>query len=526
MDMRKSKGLIAGIDVGSTNIKCVVYDESGHVISFGIAATSEARIKGEPVSYQSIDPDKLWKLVCKACSEAFKKVEGSYLLHGLAITSAGCLGVALDRKNEPIRFKISLKDLEASFSKWLENFGLEEFFGETGYPLDGTTYACYLYACARCDSENFKKIHRILSIDDYIAFRLTGRMSREYSTACSMGLFSLRKNDWWDKCLNVIGIDKEVLGYPIYSGQFIGEVGLEASKVTGIPEHTKVFTGGHDYLCSALATNIDESKMLNVSGTVEILALLTGEPLVTKVDQRKRFIIDHYLFPKQYSLMMETMGLGNMEWFRHNIIKSIVEVQSRDSRLHDFDCIIDKMERFPRSFKRNREIFIPYIYGKSVPSINSSVSGAFLFLDYNTTFESMMWSIVESVAFECLRIYRILSLVCERERTVVQVGGGSTRRSWVQVKANILGVPIFVPSIFESAAMGAALLAGMGSGVYGGIEDVVSIIQSLGGYSVEPEKRESDFYHEIFEEIYCPIITELESKENIFRRKIERFWGS
>lgn len=526
MDMRKSGDLIAGIDVGSTNIKCVVYDERCHVVSVGIAATSEARIEGEPVSYQSIDPDKLWKLVCKACSEAFKKVEGSYLLHGLAITSAGCLGIALDPEDEPIRFKISLKDLEASFSEWLENFSLEEFFGETGYPLDGTTYACYLYACAKYDSANFKKIHRILSIDDYIAFRLTGRMSREYSTACSMGLFSLSKNDWWDKCLNVIGIDKETLGYPIYSGQFIGEVGLEASKATGIPEHTKVFTGGHDYLCSAFATNIGANRMINVSGTIEILALLTDEPWVTKVDQRKRFIIDHYLFPNQYSLMMETMGLGNMEWFRRNIIKPILETHNHGSRLHNFDFIIDAMERFPRSLKRNREIFIPYIYGKSVPSTNNSVSGAFFFLDYNTTFESMMWSIVEGVAFECLRIYRILSSVCGREQTVVQVGGGSTRRSWVQVKANILGVPVFVPNIFESAAMGAALLAGMGSGIYGGLEDAVSTAQSLGGYVVEPEKGSSDFYHEIFAEIYCPIITELESKESIFRQKIERLWGS
>ncbi|MGC8778257.1 MAG: hypothetical protein ACP5Q4_06220, partial [Candidatus Caldatribacteriaceae bacterium] len=70
------------------------------------------------------------------------------------------------------------------------------------------------------------------------------------------------------------------------------------------------------------------------------------------------------------------------------------------------------------------------------------------------------------------------------------------------------------------------LLAGLGSGIYGGVEEVVSITQSLGGYIVEPEKTKSRFYYEVFKEVYCPIAAEIEYREDILRRTIKKFWRS
>lgn len=504
------KELLIGIDVGSTNIKCVIYDVNGHIKSITSEPTWSAYETLEIKPQRPFIPEKLWDIAASVCKKAMKNIDGGYVLRGVAVASVGCSAIFLDKKGKSIIFHPTREEIDTAYDEC--HASKKEYFEETGYPLDKDNSGFFIAACS--NKKEFKRVHKILSVADYIAFRLTGEYSREYSLAASMGIYSIKNKDWWSEWLDKFGIEKSILGEPSYGGKLIGLTNEDAAKETKIPKGTRVFSGGHDYPCAAFASNVKKEDILNIFGTVEIMALFTETPRTDLFSDRFRTIIDHHVVPNRYSYMMEAIGAGNTEWFRRNV------AHCPKGELYDWDDYLNKVDKIPHSFNKTKELFIPQVYGRMIPDTDRDLTGAFLFLNKNSDNLSMMRAIVEGLAFQSRTIFESIISAQRSIKKLVQIGGGTRQKSWVQTRVNVLGIPIFVPNITESTAMGAALLAGVGSGVYSGNDEAMKVVESLGGCLYEPDNLKFEMYTDIYEQVYLPAIDDLERSEKMLNKII------
>lgn len=504
---------LVGIDIGSTNIKCAVYDLGGKIVSIQSEPTWSAYETMEIKPQRQFIPEELWNITSRVCTQALGKLSGSYSVRGVAVASVGCTAIMLDKNGDAVTFHPTDDEIADAFLE----IGLtkEEYFKETGYPLDQDNSGFFIAACSK--KEKFKRVYKILSVADYICFRLTGEFSREYSTAASMGLFSVKANGWWIDYINQLGISESILGKPVNGGECIGKVTSKSAEVCKIPKGTGVFAGGHDYPCAAFACNVKEDDVLNIFGTVEIMSLFTDHPRTDLFDEQYRTIIDHHVIPNRYSYMTEAIGAGNAEWLRRNV------TTCSNADLFDWDQYLSEVDKLPSSFIQTKEIFIPQVYGRMIPNVDRNLSGAFLFLNKQTNNLSMMRAVVEGLAYQSKSMFEVITKAYKNARRLVQIGGGTRQPSWVQIRANVLGIPIFVPNITESTAMGAALLAGVGGGVYSGVDEAMEVVRTLGGKLYEPDRQKNELYSAIYNDVYVPAVENLEVVEKRLNKIINNY---
>ena len=493
--------LLIGIDIGSTNVKCGLYDLSAGLVVLVTRSTATAyRSLGQ------LDPDGLWTITADACAAAVSSlVEGhAIVVRGIAVSSIGCVPVLLDADDRPVNAAVSEAARLEAFEQLAATVPPSDYRAITGYPLDLLSAACRMAAVPARDKD---RTHAVLSVADYIAFRLTGRIVREFSTALSYGLWDYRHDAWWTDGLERIGLDSAVLGMPAESGQPIGPLTREAAAAIGVAPSAMVFTGGHDYLTAALAADLHPGQeVLNVTGTIEILASLHRDRAGAPGDVRVRAIKDHHVVPGHYSYMIEAYGAGLVEWLRGSVLVRPGEPAP------DLDPWFAALEHLPPASTATGALYVPPHFGRLPPDGDPRAAGAFVGLGPEPGGATMLRAMVEGLCFQVRQM-----LDCQRqvlgagEIGITSVGGGSRSAAWSQTKADVLGRPIRVPRVIEASAHGAALLAGIGAGVYRGFDEAGATAAALGSDVIDPEPSRSARYQDVYEGAYLPLVAELEA---------------
>lgn len=502
--------LLIGIDIGSTNVKCAVYTAEARLLFASARPTYNAyRVWDLPNGRQkALDAELVWHLVCEASQEAAKHlgIQGLAAVKGLAVASVGCAPVLVDEKDKSL-YPVLGQDLGVPklYEQYERQTGPETYFAITGYPLESSGTGFGLAALSESDPAGFSRVQAILSVADYINLKLTGVRSREYSTAASMSLWDQRSSTWWKDFLDDIGLGPERLGKPVWSGTYLGDVTSLAAQETGLPEGTGVHLGGHDYLCAAFATGCTSpTSILNVTGTYEIMASFHAEPQNRREIADHRAMIDHHVFPNRYSLMVEAIGAGQTEWLRRTLA---VPDKSGQVRLPEWGPLFAALESLPGSLGSTPEIFIPQIYGRHFPVRQTDVRGGYIGLTNRTTSVSLLRATIEGLAFQARQMLDYqLELCSSGKPRVVVVGGASRTRTWMQIKADVFGIPVSVPRTQEATALGAALLAGVGAGVYADYEEASRAAVGQGEDVYKPDPERSAFYTEVFHEVYLPLV--------------------
>jgi xylulokinase len=451
------RDLLIGIDIGSTNIRCAVYDTAGRLVSLASCGSERAMSK----ETWGFGEDELPDTVIGLCNEAIAQIEGTYHIHGMAVACIGCGAMVIGHDGKLIHLK---GDYITQARAFFDAISPREVFNITGYPPNHDNLAFRMGAHAGTEVFNMgahrkTKIAAVLSIADYVAFRLTGEKSREYSTACSMGLWDNHNREWWKDLFNAAGADATKMGEVVNSGTLVGEVLPHISNTSRIPRGTKVYTGGHDYLCSSFAANgYNNQTIVNIVGTYEIMASFHDKPWQREPGNTDpiRPLIDNHVLPGKYSYQIEVYGAGQTEWLRNKIFAADAAQWG--------DCFA-QLEH--RDFTApSTELFIPHLFGQIVPSVNMDAKGAYLFLTDKTDRISLLMATIEGLCYKSREMLDAQRKVAARDFTLKMVGGGSKSRAWVQAKADILGLPVVVPHIQEATALGAAMLAGLAAGVW------------------------------------------------------------
>lgn len=510
--MNDTGELLMGIDIGTTNVKCAVYDLSARPIAVATRSTSPARAADGRLLMEAV-----WGLTESCCSQAVAEAgqRTNVRVAGVAVSGVGCVPVLLDAAGHSVDLHPAPDALAAAYAGLTSAYSGTEFQGITGYPLEPASPLVKLIAAP----ESVKRqTAAVLSVSDYIAFRLTGVVAHEPSTAASLAAWDTRADNWWFEVLQAAGWDSAAFGPVMPSAEPIGTVAPEPASTTGLATSTIVFRGGHDYLAAALAADLAVgTEILEVAGTADILASFHRVGDGPAGPAHVRAMHDRHVVPGQVSYMIEAVCAGQIEWLREEVLRPL------GGPAPELGPLFDALDDLPPSFTETAELFIPHLFGRVYPSWDRSAHGALLGLSTRSTGMTLLRSIIEGLCFQSRQIIACQQQLLARSDVVVKVvGGGSRSPAWNRIRADVLAMPTRVPRITEASALGAALLAGVGLGAYSGFTDAAATAAELGADTYEPDPRRAALYDDIYNNVFVPVMSAVSESDSRLAEVLSR----
>ena len=253
--------------------------------------------------------------------------------------------------------------------------------------------------------------------------------------------------------------------------------------------------GGHDYICAALAVgNIEEKSMMDVTGTWEMVVLPSREPVLSDGMFDSGYYIESHVARDLYCYVGSNVCADMLEWFRANY--AFEETQAGDV----WALLMEKARAV--SPGAGGCFFLPHFAGSGAPRMDSNSLGAFVGLSSGVGKGDMIRAMVEGLCYQFKETLSALeaALRIQTDR-ILAVGGATNNAFWMQTKADITGKRIEVPDVYEATALGAALLAGIGTGVYRDERDAVDCVYKS-GRTYEPDAKLHEIYRDYYERIY------------------------
>ena len=377
---------------------------------------------------------------------------------------------------------------------WLAHIGADEQFAQGGNQVWTFNTALRLRWMQEHEPEILKKTHKWLLIEDFVNFMLCGETATDYSMASTTLLFDQRTRQWNDDLLRRSEIDRSLLCDPLPSGTQIGRVHKAAAEATGLRQGTPVVLGGHDYCCGCLPTGAFEpGVLLDVLGTWEMVVSALHEPVLTPEVQRMGVVVDSHVARDRYAVMGATVAADMLEWFKREIG---VPASAGEGDNSEWVRLIALASHSP--IGSNGVFFLPHMSGSFCPILDPASAGAFVGLRSIACRGDLFRAVIEGLNYQFLEIVRAFERgLGVRNDRIVAIGGPTKNRLWMQGKADVTGLVVEVPDMEEAVPLGAALLAGIGTGVYRNEQDAFSQVYRP-GTSYVPDDEAQARYRELY----------------------------
>lgn len=461
--------LLLGIDVGTTHTKALIVDERGVTKAF---AAERTVIQALPDGGAVHDPGELWQSVVAVIRKALTQVTAGEVA-AVAVASFGEAGVLIDAEGQPAGPVMAWYDQRPQEvgDRLTARLGRDFFYQTTGMPADAIFTVFKLAWMREQDPEAFGRGRRWLSIDGFVNQRLCGAQAMDLSQAARTLALDVRRGTWSLEIIEGIGLP------PLFpelkpSGMVLGRVSPQVARETMLPAGTPVVLGGHDHVCGSLAVGCTEPGcLLDSMGTAESLLLLQRIlPPSFSTGQMLRF--GRHVVPDRFYCAAALPASGaSLNWVL-DTVGGVREDNRAVRQAEDYRRMLIQAENRPPGARG--VLFLPHLMGSGPPEWDAAATGAFLGLRPHHTTDDLYRAVIEGLSLEFRHVLREI----ERAdgyvvRLVRATGGGARNPFWLKVKAAATGLPIQVPEILEATAMGAALLAGTGVGLYAGLDEAV-----------------------------------------------------
>ena len=393
--------------------------------------------------------------------------------------------VMLDKDGEVIRPSIIWCDqrTEKECEEITSLVGKERLIEITANPaLTGFTASKILWV-RNNEPENYAKCAKILLPKDYIRYRLTGVFATEVSDASGMQLLDVPNRCWSDEVLEKLSIDKSLLA-PVYESVEV------TGKVTGIGilEGVPVVGGAGDNAAAAVGSGVVESgKAFTTIGTSGVVYAHTDKPVIDKGGRVHTFCC---AVPNKWHVMGVTQGAGlSLKWFRTNFAENL--------NYKEIDALAEGVKIGADSL-----IYLPYLMGERTPHLDPNARGVFFGISAMHEKKHFLRAVMEGVTYslrDCLEVLKEMDIPLN---DMVAVGGGGTSALWRKMLCGTFNLPVKTIEAGEGPALGVAILAGVGTGIYPSVEDACRKLIKF----TEPHKpqnvEEYEKYYRIFASIY------------------------
>jgi xylulokinase len=475
---------LLGIDVGTGGTRALVVDETGSIIA---SATAEHEpFRSPQTGWAEQDARDWWR----ASKEAVRRV----LSHpDVVADDIACVGfsgqmhgaVLLDESGEPLRPALIWCDqrTDEQCRDITERIGAERLIELVSNPaLTNFTLTKLLWVRER-EPANWSRFRSLLLPKDYVRFRLTNERAIDVAEASGTLLLDVANRRWSDAMLDALEIDKSCLPALFESQEICGRVSADGAEATGLREGTPVVAGAGDQAAGAVGMGIVRPGAVSATiGTSGVVFAATDRPAL---DKRGRVHTFCHAVPGRWHVMGVTQSAGlSLRWFRDRF--GVVEAsREKDAEKRDpYDALSEEAATAPPG--SDGVLWAPYLMGERTPHLDPRARAALVGLTASHTRAHVVRAIMEGVAFslrDTLTIFAEMDVPVE----TIRLGGGGARSSlWRQIQANIYGRAVEILAAEEGAAYGAALLAGVGSGLWRSVDEACAQAVRV-DTSVEPD---------------------------------------
>lgn len=439
---------LMGIDVGTTSVKTAVFDETLKMLyNNNIDYTLESH--GDIVEFEAI---KYWDIVKLELANLDVSVDA------LAIDTQCETLILTDEEGNPVRKAIVWLDNRATkeAEEIEKHFGRKKVYEITGQPeITATWPACKLLWVKKNEPEVWAKTKKIFLLEDYLLYKLTGKFATEKTLQSSTIYFDINNSTWWDEMLSFIGVQPSMLPTLYDSGVYIGDY-------KGI----KIVTGAMDQVSGAIGAGVIKKGIVSeMTGTTMVIF----SPCDNVPEYKENSIIPcHYNYDGKYCLLSwsSTAGMA-LKWFKNALCEDF-SFQELDELAKDIAPGADGLT------------FLPYLCGSTMPKYNPNARGSFTGLTTEHTRGHFVRAIMEAISCTLRENLEYLNLNVNEIRAM---GGGANSPLWCQMKADMTGKTLQTLKNKETACLGGAILAGVGTGAFQSVEEAAKMISIKDSFS-------------------------------------------
>ncbi|MGQ9630028.1 MAG: xylulokinase [bacterium] len=492
---------LIGVDIGTTGAKTALFNLKGETVR---SAFEEYPLHTPHPLWSEQNPEDWWEATVKTLRRVVSGIDVGEV-KGISFSGQMHGSVFLDKDNKVIRPCILWNDqrTDKQCKDAIDKLGqttLNELTGNT--VLSGFTLPKVLWLREN-EPQNFERLRTVVLPKDYVRYRLAGEICMEVSDAAGTLMFDVKNRRWSEELMRRLDLDPGILPKCVESIDVAGEITREAAELTGLNRGTPVVAGGADNTCGAVGTGIIKNgRVLASTGTSGVIFCHTDE---MKMDPKQRIHSFNHSVPNKWYLMGCMLSAGlSLRWFRDNLAQKEVE-EAAKRNVDPYEIMTAEAGRVPVGSEGL--IFLPYLMGERSPHGDANAKGVFFGLTPRHGKGHLIRAILEGVSFGMRDMLDIMRELGQDIREIRATGGGAKSPLWRQIQADILGAPILTVNAQEGPAFGAALLAGVGAGVYSNLEEAVEETVRVVGETepIEENARIYDRYYEIYHSLY-PIL--------------------
>ena len=449
--------LLLGVDVGTSGLKAVLLDAAGATVD---EATATYGLRSPQPGWTEQDPEDWWAALGRALAELRERGQGGDRIAAIGLTGQMHSLVVLDAGGAVLCPAILWSDNRtgAECAEITERIGLEALLARTGnLALAGFTAPKMLWVRKHWPEAWAKAAHLLLP-KDLIRYRLSGDLVTDLSDASGMLLLDVRARRWADDVIAELAIPRERLPEVVEGSTVTGVVSAAAAATLGLVAGTPIVAGGGDNAAAAVGLGAVDPGVLTLSiGTSGVIfAPLERYPDVV---DGKVHVFCHAL-PDRWHLMSVTLSAGgSLHWLRDALAP--VLPASGDAA---YDWMMERAAAAPAG--SGGTVFLPYLSGERTPVNDPAARGAWYGLHLGTGLDALIRSVLEGVAFSQRQGLDLMRGAGATASVARGAGGGLNSPLWRSILADALGVGIQLAGPGMGAARGAAVLGGLGAGVY------------------------------------------------------------
>jgi xylulokinase len=495
--------LLLGIDVSTTGAKALLINQQGKVVN---SATTPLSLSTPKPLWSEQNPEDWWVGIAHSIRQALEAANaegGDVLAIGLTGQMHGL--VLLDDQGEVLRPAILWNDQRTGpqCDTIRARLGKDQLIQITGNDaLTGFTAPKILWVQEE-EPEIYAKARHILLPKDYIRYKLTGKFAIDKAGGAGTILFDLKTRTWSPTVLNALDVPADWLPPTFEGSEVTGQINAEAAAETGLAAGTPVVGGGGDQAAQAVGVGAVEPGIIALTlGTSGVVFATTEAPLVQPEGRLHAFC---HAVPGLWHFMgVMLSAAGSLQWYRDTLAAGV-----------DFDDLVNEAADAPPGSEGL--LFLPYLTGERTPHPDPLARGAWVGLTVRHKRPHITRSVLEGVAFGIKDSFTLIQEAGLGAIRQVRIsGGGAKSPLWTQIMADVLGVELVTVNTTEGAAYGAALLAGVGAGLYSDVASACrSMIQITGGTAPSDQSGAYPAYYKQYRALYPALSGEFKAINDV-----------
>jgi xylulokinase len=482
---------LIGVDAGTTSVRVGAFTPGGRLLALARRPTPTDRPRP---GWAEHDADALWEAAAAALREVAAALPPDVRAAGIAPASVGEAGLPVDRSGRALRPIIAWFDSRAVdyVRRWEQTVGAARLYAVAGMTMDGLFGANKIMWVRDHEPDVWARTAAWLSTEDWLLLRLTGRPATDYSVASRTLLFDRDRSVWSEELLAAAGVEARLMPPAGQAGTVLAGLSEEAAAATGLAAGTPVVLGGHDHLCASFVARGGRPLPIDSTGTAEALVTPTSVPPPGDPGLAAHVNCYRDVEPGGLVLLSSVAFAGGLvDWLRRQVFHLGEETP---------DAYVRMMAEVRSPLRPNGLLCFPEFGRGASPRWDpAGARGAFVGLTQGHDRGDLLQAALEAT---CFSLRHNLAWVEEHVGVAVDrvraLGGAVRNPTWVQMKADLTGREIEVIDLPEAAALGAAVLAGVGAGVYEHhAAGAAAVVPSGRVVSPDPERREA--YQGVYE---------------------------